>query len=95
MSGDSSDPFVYPGTNILKNKFDIRDPDRLEYYEGAFTAWRLAQLDEQPLAGAHDLKHLQAIHRHLFQDIYPWAGTTREDLPLIIGKKRPNGALVT
>jgi cell filamentation protein len=27
--------------------------------------------------GAFDLKHLCAIHRHLFQDVYDWAGELR------------------
>src|SRR5688572_832731 len=27
--------------------------------------------------GAFDLKHLRAIHRHLFQDVYDWAGAWR------------------
>jgi cell filamentation protein len=27
--------------------------------------------------GQYDLAHLQAIHRHLFQDIYDWAGEIR------------------
>jgi cell filamentation protein len=28
-------------------------------------------------SGAFDLAHLRAIHRHLFQDIYEWAGELR------------------
>ncbi|TCS13670.1 Fic family protein [Caulobacter sp. BK020] len=28
-------------------------------------------------SGAFDLAHLRAIHRHLFQDIYDWAGEIR------------------
>jgi len=27
--------------------------------------------------GDFDLAHLRAIHRHLFQDIYEWAGELR------------------
>src|SRR5688500_1394481 len=27
--------------------------------------------------GTFDLKHLRAIHRHLFQDVYDWAGELR------------------
>lgn len=71
MSSDLPDPFVYPGTSILRNKFNIRNSDRLAYYEGAFTAWRSSQLDERPIVGSHDLTHLRAIHRHLFQDGAP------------------------
>src|SRR5690606_15090999 len=28
-------------------------------------------------SGSFDLKHLRAIHRHLFQDVYDWAGELR------------------
>ncbi|MFO0701174.1 MAG: Fic family protein [Nitrospira sp.] len=31
----------------------------------------------QPIPGAFDLPHLQAIHRHLFGDLYEWAGQLR------------------
>ncbi len=27
--------------------------------------------------GSFDLAHLRAIHRHLFQDVYDWAGELR------------------
>jgi cell filamentation protein len=27
--------------------------------------------------GDFDLRHLRAIHRHLFQDVYDWAGEIR------------------
>lgn len=30
-------------------------------------------------SGQHDAAHLKAIHRHLFQDVYEWAGHTREE----------------
>ena len=30
-----------------------------------------------PLKGRFDLAHLQAIHRHLFGDLYDWAGLLR------------------
>ncbi len=29
------------------------------------------------LSGSFDLTHLRAIHRHLFQDVYDWAGELR------------------
>ena len=29
--------------------------------------------------GDFDLAHLKAIHRHLFQDVYDWAGKVRTD----------------
>jgi cell filamentation protein len=34
-------------------------------------------LAEQPIKGNFDLPHLRAIHKHLFQDVYPFAGEIR------------------
>lgn len=36
-----------------------------------------AQLADRPVAGGYDLAHLQRIHRHLFGDVYGWAGEIR------------------
>jgi len=35
------------------------------------------RIDEGIPSGAFDLDHLRAIHRHLFQDVYDWAGEIR------------------
>ena len=32
---------------------------------------------EQPIPGTYDFAHLCAMHRHLFQDVYEWAGEIR------------------
>lgn len=71
------DPYVYPATNILRNLRDIRDPDLLAEFEAEATARRLRQLEGRPIAGSFDSLHLQSIHRHIFQDVFPWAGEFR------------------
>lgn len=71
------DPYVYPGTSVLKNLRDIRDPDLLREFEAHATSRRIRHLEHNPLPGNFDAKHLQAIHRHIFQDVYPWAGEFR------------------
>lgn len=73
----SSDPYVYPGTEILRNNFDIRDAARLEVVEANLTAVALAQLDAEGLPGGYDVAHLRAFHRVIFSDVYPWAGEIR------------------
>jgi cell filamentation protein len=70
----TDDPYVYPGTTILRNKLGIRDAATLDALERRMVAQRMA---EGVPAGEFDLAHLQAIHRHLFQDIYDWAGKIR------------------
>lgn len=73
----SSDPYVYPGTETLRNNFDIRDTARLQVVEASLTAMALAQLDAEGLPGGYDVAHLQAFHRAIFCDVYPWAGQIR------------------
>ena len=70
----SDDPYVYPGTAVLRNKFDLQDAARLDYEERFFSTQRAA---EGVPSGDFDLAHLQAIHHHLFQDVYAWAGQLR------------------
>lgn len=72
MSGD--DPYVYPGTQILRNRLAIREPEQLERVERRLVTQRAR---EGVPEGDFDLGHLRAIHRHLFQDIYDWAGEIR------------------
>jgi cell filamentation protein len=74
---ESSDPYTYPGTDILRNIPDIRDPQRLAAFEANATAARLVELDAAPLKGKFDVAHVRAIHRHIFQDVYLWAGEFR------------------
>jgi cell filamentation protein len=37
----------------------------------------MAELIDMPAAGALDASHLKAIRRHIFQDVYDWAGAFR------------------
>lgn len=37
--------------------------------------------------GAFDAQHLKAIHGRIFQDIYEWAGRTRDESPAVDGQK--------
>src|ERR1700740_831618 len=71
------DPYVYPGTNVLRNLRDIRDREQLSTAEAIATTLRIAELERKPIAGRFDVQHLQAIHRYIFQDIYQWAGEFR------------------
>ena len=74
---DSSDPYTYPGTDVLRNILDIRDAQQLADCEANATAAPLIELDAAPLAGRFDIAHFKAIHRYIFQDVYAWAGEFR------------------
>jgi cell filamentation protein len=71
------DPYVYPGTSVLRNLAGLRDTDTLADHEAQASTLRLAQLAAIRLEGAYDLPHLQEFHRFIFQDIYSWAGVLR------------------
>jgi cell filamentation protein len=69
-----SDPYVYPETGVLRNKLGLGDAKKLDYHEREIVTMRARQGIP---TGEFDLRHLRTIHRHLFQDIYEWAGEIR------------------
>ena len=71
------DPYVYPGTTVLRNLRDIQDAKLLDWFEMAMTTRRITELEHQPRPGGLDATHLRAIHRYIFQDVYGWAGEYR------------------
>jgi cell filamentation protein len=72
--GAINDPYCYEGSTVLKNKLNIRDQERLAAAERQLTGLRF---DEALPSGAFDVSHYCAIHNHLFQDIFAWAGEFR------------------
>jgi cell filamentation protein len=68
------DPYCYPGTTVLKNRAGHRAQRALTQFETAMSAQRA---DEPLHIGRLGVRHYQAIHRHLFQDVFPWAGKLR------------------
>ena len=71
----------YPESDVLVNKYDIRDKERLEKFEIQKVFAKLLGLDIRPtrIAYTYDTEHLVAIHKYLFGDIYEWAGTFRKE----------------
>jgi cell filamentation protein len=68
------DPYCYPGTIVLINRLGTRDQATLDAFEAEMTSDRSS---ERLPAGRLSYTHYRAIHRHLFQDVYPWAGKIR------------------
>jgi cell filamentation protein len=68
--------YTDPKTGVLRNLGDISDHDALTFAETAAATKRAGELKAKPIriknSGA-----LFTIHRHLFQDIYDWAGKRR------------------
>lgn len=73
----SEDPYVDPATGVLINLLGFDDEDALSRAESEIATARLNELQRRPITGGFDVVHLQLIHRHLFGDIYPWAGDFR------------------
>ncbi|MCD8222888.1 MAG: Fic family protein [Clostridiales bacterium] len=73
----ADEKYCYPGTDILINKLNIRNQEILHQFEREFTTLRIKELFDHPISGHFDLKHLQKIHKYLFQDVYEWAGKIR------------------
>jgi cell filamentation protein len=69
-----ADDYCYPGTTVLKNKLDLRDAGELADFEAEVSDTRS---DEEAPGGNLDFTHFKAIHHHLFQDVYDWAGEIR------------------
>jgi len=69
-----ADPYCYEGTTVLRNIPRLRGQTALDEFEKRMTAQRA----EEPFpAGRLSASHYRAIHRHLFQDVYVWAGRYR------------------
>lgn len=77
MAAANWEDYVYPGTQVLRNKAEIRDQATLDRFERGTTAIRIQEMREHPVRGDFDLAHLQAIHKQVFKDVYEWAGETR------------------
>jgi len=70
--------YCYPDSDVLVNKLDIREQDKLRVFERKLTMLRIMELLDKPIKGNFDFKHLQKIHEFIFQDVYEWAGKVRK-----------------
>jgi cell filamentation protein len=71
------DPYTDPVTGVLRNKLGLRTAEDLQTAEREITHAALIFLRESPVPPSYDLRHLCAIHRRIFGDIYDWAGQLR------------------
>lgn len=65
------------GESVLRNTVAATTADELRVREGDAAAVRGLTLRLHEVPASYDLTGLTAIHRHLFQDVYPWAGRIR------------------
>lgn len=69
--------YTDPKTGILRNIADITDTDDLLFFESVAVAKRIQELYENPIK-IKGVDSLLSIHKHLFQDVYSWAGKMRK-----------------
>lgn len=72
------DPYCYPGTSVLKNKLEITDKHTLDLAEGEIVTPNLGTIDTiLSKDTVFDLNHMKKLNKHIFNDLYEFAGTTR------------------
>lgn len=74
--GSGQDKYCYHGSDVLKNRLNIKNFDLLVLAEKDITdiSANLIEFSLPP----YDLNYLCSIHRQLFSDIYDWAGELRD-----------------
>lgn len=74
--GSSNDPYL-DENGVLINCLGAKSEAEIDLAENIFVLRKLTLLMINPIQGKFDLAHLKAIHRYLFEDVYPWAGEIR------------------
>jgi len=78
MYEGQNDPYIDASTGVLTNLLGISSAHDLAKTEASLAYGRSLDLDMRvPPVPPFDMGHLKAIHKHLFQDIYSWAGEIR------------------
>lgn len=71
--------YCYSGTNVLRNRLNIRDASYLRKLDADISTVKQLHLMNEPVKGRFTANHLCRIHRFLFEDIYPFAGHFRRE----------------
>jgi len=71
--------YCYRDTNVLKNRFGLRDGKKLKELEADLSAIRQNDLLSNPIQGRFTANHLCRIHKYLLGDLYSFAGHFRRE----------------
>jgi cell filamentation protein len=71
--------YFWPGTQVLQNKWGVKDADVLDYRERVHTTLQAERIASGllPIERTFDAAHVKAIHAALFSQIFDWAGQYR------------------
>jgi cell filamentation protein len=72
-----SDPYLIPGTFVLKNRLGIVDPEKLQLAENEKTKLRSLEFITSDRNVQISMQSMKTIHKFLFRDVYDWAGQYR------------------
>lgn len=81
--------FVQDDGQTMRNCLGIsRDPEAFEAALSKHTGYRIAELQFKPdlIEQTFDRKHLSALHKHITQDVFEWAGKMRDESVTIEGE---------
>ena len=79
---DEQSRYCYPGTDVLINYLEIKDPEELEKAERTFTTLALSAIQLRKIPEPKKLftpKYYFELHKEVFERIYPFAGQTRNE----------------
>ena len=103
MTGEEAPwSYAYPNLSadpdkrdVLRNKKGLTSQSELRAIEYAATDIRQMEIKAgKGPTGNFDKAHLKALHCHIFQDVYEWAGHTRNESPVVDGRRvEPIGTL--
>ncbi|GMO42355.1 MAG: hypothetical protein Ta2F_18320 [Termitinemataceae bacterium] len=65
--------YTDPKTGVLRNLGNITDHDALTFAESTAVSKRIKEFDKLPIK-IKNSDALFTIHKHLFGDVYTWAG---------------------
>lgn len=65
----------YENSSILKNKFNLKDEEKLNAMEQSLTSMLIAQAYINIPFENVDFNFYKKLHNYVFSDIYEWAGT--------------------
>jgi len=74
---DFRDPYLDYENGVLRNLVKATSEERLNLIEADITSSQATGVNSANISRTNDLKELQAIHKHLFEKIYDWAGQIR------------------
>lgn len=70
------DPYIIDEEGTLKNKLGITDYDILRSAVRDITASKFLNI-EKTFSSKFDIDYFKAIHKHIFEDVFDWAGEFR------------------